>query len=116
MSNLVTVRVARPRAKFGLILLGSIAGLIGAGAASAQDVPSVTVKYSEQNLATDAGANELYHRIVRAAKQACPEASIRDLKAVREVEACRNQAIARAVNKIDNSRLAAAYATHSKNS
>jgi UrcA family protein len=120
MSNFIPTRAAGSRAKFASLLLGSLAGVMAVGAASAaspdSDVPSVVVKYSEQSLATDGGVNDLYRRITNAAKQVCPEASIRDLSAVRQVEECRDQAVAQAIRKINNSRLAALYATHSKNS
>jgi UrcA family protein len=120
MSNFITVRAARSRVKFASLLLGSLAGVMAVGAASAaspdSDVPTVVVKYSEQSLATDGGVNDLYRRITIAAKQVCPEASFRDLGAQRLVEVCRDKAVARAIRQIDNSRLATLYASHSKNS
>jgi UrcA family protein len=120
MSNSITARLAGPRTKFALLLLGGFAGAMGVGAASAEgfagDVPTVVVKYSVQSLTTDTGVNELYHRIVRAARQVCPEVSIRDLRVQRQVTECRDQAVARAIRKVDNSRLAALHATNSKNS
>jgi UrcA family protein len=119
MTTSITARAAGSRAKFGLLVLGSFAGVMAAGAASAaspdSDVPSVVVKYSEQSLATDEGVNALYRRITNAAKQVCPEASIRSFSLQRQVEQCRDQAIARAIRQIDNSRLAALHASHSKN-
>jgi len=120
MIDFITARAAGSRAKFASLLLGSLAGIMAIGAASAASpdsgVPTVVVKYSEQSLATDGGVNDLYRRITNAAKQVCPTASIRDLSAIRQVEECRDQAVARAIRQIDNSRLAALYATHSKNS
>jgi len=120
MSNSITARVAGSRTKFALLLLGGLAGAMGAGAASADgsagDVPTAVVKYSAQSLTTEDGVNELYHRIVRAAKQVCPEAPIRDLRALHQFNLCRDQAVARAIRKIDNSRLAVLHATNSKNS
>src|SRR5260370_41971784 len=57
MSISTSPLTAGPRAKFGLLLLGSIAGIMAAGGASAakldSDAPSVVVKYIEQSLATD---------------------------------------------------------------
>jgi UrcA family protein len=106
------------RAGFALLLLGGLAGVMAAGvagAATSDDLPSVVVKYSDLTLATDSGVNQLYRRIVFAAKQVCPDSSLRDLGLQRQVEACRNQAIARAVRQIDNSRLAALHASHGKN-
>jgi len=119
MSASISVRAAGPRAKFGLLVLGSLAGVMAAGAASAaaldSDVPSVVVKYSEQSLATDDGVYALYRRITSAAKKVCPDASTRDLSRLTKIEQCQEQAIARAIRQIDNSRLAALHAAHSKN-
>jgi UrcA family protein len=119
MSTSITARAAGSRAKFSLLVLGSFAGVMAAGAASAanpaSDVPSVVVTYSEQSLATDAGVHALYRRITGAARQVCPDASIRDFSLQKQVEQCREQAITRAIRQIDNSQLAALHAVHSKN-
>ena len=118
MGHFVTTGPAASRAKLVLLLLGSLAGVIAAGAANANpdsDAPSVVVKYSEQSLASDAGVRDLYRRITAAARQVCPTASILDLSGLRMVEVCRDQAVARAIHKIDNSRLAALHATRAKN-
>jgi UrcA family protein len=118
MSHFTTFKATGPGAKLALVAL-AVAGVLGVGTASAagtdSDVPSIVVKYSDQNLSTDIGVKELYAQIVRAAKQVCPDATIRDLKLQHQVDQCRNQAIARAIAKVDNSQLAALYATHSKN-
>jgi UrcA family protein len=119
MNTSITARAAGSRAKIGLLVLGTFAGVMAAGAASAGSLdsnpPSIVVKYSEQSLTTDEGVYTLYRRITSAAKQVCPDASIRNFSVQRQVEQCRDQAIARAIQKIDNSRLAALYAVHSKN-
>jgi UrcA family protein len=92
---------------------------MAAGGASAarldSDVPSVVVKYSEQSLATDEGVYALYRRIKNAAQQVCPAEETRDLNRQSLIKECRNQAVARAIRQIDNSRLAALHAAHSKN-
>jgi UrcA family protein len=102
-----------------LLLLGSIAGIMAAGGASAarldSDGLSVVVKYSEQSLATDDGVYALYRRITAAAKQVCPDEGTRDWGLKAQVERCRNESIARAIRQIDNSRLAALHAARSKN-
>jgi UrcA family protein len=119
MSVSITARAAGSRAKFGLLLLGSLAGIMAAGAASAaghdSDVPSIVVKYSDQSLATDDGAYALYRRITSAAKRVCPDASTKDLSRLAKAEQCREDAVARAIRQIDNSRLAALHAARSKN-
>ena len=86
MSISIGARAAGPRAKFGLLLLGSLAGIMAAGGASAarldSDVPSVVVKYNEQSLATDEGVYALYRRITTA-EQLRPTVSPRTLASVR---------------------------------
>ena len=117
MSHFISAGIAGTRAKFSLLLLGSMAGVLAVGTASAADpgVRSIVVKYSPQSLATDGGVQDLYRRIKYAAREVCPALSTRDFSAQREAEQCRDQAVARAIRQIDNSRLAALYATHSKN-
>jgi UrcA family protein len=117
MNTFIAARAAGPGAKFGLLVLGSLAGIMAAGAAGAAslgDVPSVVVKYSDQSLATDEGVHALYRRITHAAEQVCPDAT-RDLSRQVRVSQCRDQAIARAIRQIGNSRLAALHAVRSKN-
>ena len=116
MSTFIPARAAGSPAKFTLLLLGSLAGVLAAGAASATgDVPAVSVKYSQESLATNGGVYDLYRRITIAAKQVCPDVSIRDLSALHQMEVCRDQAVARAISQIDNPKLAALHASRSKN-
>ncbi len=118
MSHSTTFKVTVPPARLALVALGALAGALGAGfagAAAGDDVPSIVVKYSDQSLSSDSGVKDLYAQIVRAAKQVCPDPSIRDLRAEKLAEQCRNQAVARAIRKVDNAQLAALYATRSKN-
>jgi UrcA family protein len=117
MSVSTTARAAGSRAKFGLLMLGSLAGIMAAGAASAadSDVPSIVVKYSDQSLATDDGAYALYRRLTSAAERVCPDVWSKDLSRRAKAKECRDEAVARAIRQIDNSRLAALHAAHSKN-
>jgi UrcA family protein len=119
MSISTSPRTAGPRARFGLLLLGSIAGIMAAGGASAarldSDAPSVVVKYSAQSLATDDGVYALYRRITAAAKRVCPDPGTHNWNLQAAVDRCRNDAIAGAIRQIDNSRLAALHAARSKN-
>ena len=119
MNTVITARAAGSRFKFALLMLtGGLGCAVAAGTASAatpdNDVPSIVVRYSNQTLATDQGVQQLYSRIVRAANQVCPDATIRDLAARAGVQQCRRQAVARAIHQIDNPQLAALYATSSK--
>jgi UrcA family protein len=117
MSHFISAGTAGTRAKFSLLLLGSVAGVVAVGTASAADVdaPRLAVKYSQKSLATDSGVQDLYRRITLAARKVCPEDSVRDFSVQRQVQQCRDEAVARAIRQVDNSRLAALYAAHSKN-
>jgi UrcA family protein len=106
--------------KLAVLTLGSLTAALSFGAVNAatpESPPSVVVKYSPQDLSTEQGVKEVYRRIVRAAKQVCPEYSYSfNLSLQSKMAECRDQAVARAVRQIDNSQLAALYAQHSKNS
>jgi UrcA family protein len=114
--NTFATAPSSPRAKLALLVLGSLAGIMAAGAAGAanpaNDVPSLVVKYDGASLATESGVNDLYRRITYAAKKVCPDPSSKDLFGQRQAQECRNQAVARAIRQIDNSQLAAVYASH----
>ena len=118
MSTFIPSRTAGSRARVALVLLGSLAGVMAAGAAGAatrgSDVPSVVVKFDGLTLDTDSGVNQLYRRIESAARQVCPDGTMRDLSTYQRVEQCRKQAVARAIRQIDNPRLAALHAVRSK--
>ena len=104
--------------KLAVLTLGTLTAALSLGAVNAatpESPPSVVVKYSDQDLSTASGVNEVYRRIVRAAKQVCPDTSFHDLSLQRRVAECRDQAVSRAIRQIDNSQLAALYASHSKN-
>jgi UrcA family protein len=119
MNTVLTTQAARPQLKFALLVLaGGLLGALGAGAASAgaadDTVPSVVVRYNDLSLATDEGVQTLYRRIAHAAARVCPDETIANLSVHPVIQACRQQAIAKAVQQIHNSRLAALYAAHAK--
>ncbi len=115
MSHFVTARTAGSRAKLAFLL---VAGMLGAGAASVaaadESAPSLVVRYSNEALTTHVGVQQLYRRIQFAAKQVCPDMSIRDLHSIELVKVCREQAVAKAINQVNNSQLAALHASSSK--
>jgi UrcA family protein len=92
-----------------VLLMGALTGLAAAAGASPadSDAPSLVVHYSSDALATDNGARALYHRIARAAEEVCPSSVERLVPEA--VQQCRAHAIAAAVDKIHNQRLAAVY-------
>jgi UrcA family protein len=100
-----------------ILLLGGLAGLAaGAAQASAEPIeaPSLVVRYNHDMLATDSGARAVYRRIARAAEQVCPNDVARLTSPV--VIECRQRAIAGAVDKIHNERLAQVHAAASSKS
>lgn len=103
-----------------MLLLAGLAGLAAAGAAGAAEsftgAPALAVRYNPEMLATDSGAHALYYRLTVAAEQVCPE-SHNNTHIIREsILNCRKQAVAAAVEKIHNQRLAAVYARATKSS
>jgi UrcA family protein len=99
-----------------MLLLG---GLAAAGAAAAagsySDVaPALVVRYNPEMLATDSGAHALYYRLTVAAEQVCPETHNNTHIVSETILNCRKQAVASAVEKIHNQRLAAVYARATK--
>jgi UrcA family protein len=119
MSTFTSARSVGARAGFTFLLLAGLAGVMAAGAASAagagSDASSVTVKYSQQSLATNDGVSILYRRIRFAATRVCPDATIGDLEGQYRVSQCREQAVAVAIRQIGNPQLAALHAKQSKN-
>ena len=75
------------------------------------DPPSVSVRYDDLNLSTEAGVNALYHRISIAARAVCPDAFSRDLRVVIAGERCRANAVAHAVSDLHNPQLALLHAS-----
>jgi len=99
------------------LLLGGLAALAVAGAASAAGAapasePTLVVRYDSAALETDAGARHVYAQIARAAERVCPNVSY-SLLVSHEVLKCREEAISGAVGKIHNQRLAAIHASKS---
>ncbi len=119
MTTFVTTGRAGSRSGFGLLMLGGVlvtamAAGTARAAAPAADAPSFAVHYSIHSLATDDGVRTLYRRIVLAAEEVCPRPSGSSVFVNPAVRACREQAIAGAVQKIDNPKLAQVYASNSK--
>ena len=116
--DISTKPVAVSRPKFTLLMV--LCGVLGAGASVAvsaapalDDGPGFSIKYSPESLSTDAGVRALYDRIVRAAEEACPVPTGTRVVSSR-VKECRVKAVANVINKINNPRLAALLADHSK--
>jgi UrcA family protein len=83
---------------------------IGALGTARADNQSITVKYSEHDLLTEQGSLALYRRISTAAHLVCDADDLRDLSRVAAARACREEAIAKAVQTVNSPQLAAVYA------
>jgi UrcA family protein len=117
MSQLISAKkVAASRPSVALLMI--LCGMVGATAASAatpeDDVPALKVRYTADALDTDHGAKVLYTRLVHAAEQVCPAQFSGSRLVSAAVQGCRDQAVARAVHQINNSRLAAVYTATTK--
>jgi UrcA family protein len=79
------------------------------GVASAQsntaEAPQLVVRYHASALQSDDGVRHLYHQLLVAAERVCPQ-PVGRLPSEAVIE-CRKQAVAGAVEKIHNTRLAA---------
>jgi UrcA family protein len=96
-----------------VLLIGGLAGvaaMTGAVAADRDPAPSVVLHYNNDALSTDDGLKIFYHRVLRAAEKVCPDDPAN--LASDAVHACRAQAVAQVVAKMNNSRLAALASTH----
>lgn len=125
MTTCTSIQPAGSRVKPAskLVLAAIAGGFVGAmclGTASAttayDNVPTLAIRYSDTDLATDSGAHTLYRRIVSAAEKACPPVRTGTLVVSGAVRQCREQMIDLTIRKIDSPVLAAVRASESKNS
>ena len=79
-------------------------------------IPSVVVHYDDLNLADENDVRTLYRRIVVAARLICGDPDNRDLLGVTSARSCRRDAMTRAVQMVNNPRLAAVHAARGRQS
>jgi len=111
--NTFTTHRAGMRIAMGAIA-GCLLGALSAGAANAatlDEVPSLAVKYDAQSLATESGARTLYRHLVAASRQVCPMDTGRNLRLSAFIRSCQEESVARAINQINDPKLAAVYAS-----
>ena len=102
-----------------MLLLGIASGLsLAAHAGEAQHpnevTTSVKVSYADLDISHAAGAKTLYARIKSAAREACgPEPAVLDLRDAAGYNACYEQAVAKAVNRVGSEQLQALHAAQS---
>jgi UrcA family protein len=81
-----------------------------AAAPAAETMPQVVVKYADLDLATDAGAATLLHRIEGAARQVCGNPrELQPLERSQLVKHCNAEAIARAVTEVGAPKVTLVY-------
>lgn len=101
------------------LLLGIAGGLSLAAHAGEPQHPnevttSVKVSYADLDISHPAGAQTLYSRIKSAAREACgPEPAVLDLRDAAGYNACYQQAVAKAVNRVGSEQLHALHAAQS---
>jgi UrcA family protein len=114
MSRLVPHSTYRPRtlAALGALAVLTTGALLASPpvASAAQPYGTTMVYYNLSDLWTDQGARSVYRRIVDAAELVCPAEDSLNRTERAASEECQQQAIAGAVAKIGNARLAAVYA------
>jgi UrcA family protein len=77
--------------------------------ADSSDVPQFTVKFSDLNISSPRGAAVLYGRIRAAAEKVCSPYDRSGLEFKVHLNACIDEAILGAVNRVNNSALTAVY-------
>jgi UrcA family protein len=101
-----------------MLLLGALAGLATAGAASAETTDdmarAMVVHYDNSALTTDSGARALYRRLAQASEQVCPNEPSNTHIMNEKVLKCRQEALSAAISKIHSQRLAALHAANWK--
>ena len=83
--------------------------LVGGTTAAAESGRSVTVRYADLNLASDAGAHRLLSRLSAAAHQVCDDHGTRELARVTRAEACFRETLSSAVLAMHDERLSSLY-------
>jgi UrcA family protein len=105
-------RTGRIAVLVGCLLAGSLG--VAQAVTPIGEPAAVVVSYSDLDLSTTAGAQTLYTRISRAAREVCPFEDAIDAPRVAKNHACREAAIARAVSAVNSTQLAAVRTEHVK--
>ena len=93
-----------------IVIIAVVAGVPASHAedvATRSDVPSIAVKYSDLNLATEEGARILYRRLEAAATKVCPEIGyVTELRQNREARQCIAASVEGAAKQIQSAQFA----------
>jgi UrcA family protein len=91
--------------KFATVAVAMLGVVFFVAGAHAQETNSLTVRYSDLNLNSAAGAKVLYQRIRTAAKQLCGDVDDRQLGRAAVAKACLDQTIENSVRAVNNMQL-----------
>jgi UrcA family protein len=105
-------RTGRIAVLVGCLLAGSLG--VAQAVTPIGEPAAVVVSYGDLDLSTTAGAQTLYTRISRAAREVCPFEDAIDAPRLAKNHACREAAIERAVSSINSTQLAAVRTEHVK--
>lgn len=73
------------------------------------DAPSITIRYSDLDLAQPSGVQVLYRRIATAAKVVCDHGNSRELARVVATNKCVDHTLSQAIEEIDMPQLSALH-------
>jgi UrcA family protein len=104
-----TVAPARAIIRVAPLAAVLAACLVGGVAAADESTRSVTVRYADLNLASDAGAQKLLSRLSAAARQVCDDHGTRELARVVRADACFRETLSSAVIALHDERLSSMY-------
>jgi UrcA family protein len=115
MTTATTAATRAPLASVAVLVGSLFAGsLAAAPVVSAQEVPSIVVKYGDLDLSTTDGVTTLYKRITAASHSVCPYEDARELTFKAINQSCREASVERAVRSIHNTELAAIRDEHAR--
>ena len=94
-----------------LVLLAAGAAALGASTAAlaGDNVAQVRVQFADLNLASDAGVEQLYTRLRKAAHQVCGFEDAREIQAYALATECAARALSDAVAKVHSDKLSARH-------
>lgn len=106
------------RSILGRPLAVAVLGLaaLAATPARADDVPVKLVSFADLDVSHHAGAERLVARLQAAAEAVCGHASSQDYRAMRRIQLCREQAVARAVASVNDPAFSSWYASRTARS
>jgi UrcA family protein len=111
-TNIAAPTLTGAASLFGVFALITAVSLAFSTARADEAPPSRTVGFADLNLSTEAGAAALYRRIQAAARSVCPgDDTTPELERIAARHRCIEDAVTRAVRKVNIESLSAYYTT-----